>query len=273
MVKLGMRPSAGCGSEWLGTRAEQVTAASFHLKGDGFYKNRSLTPSSSLAGFCNVENAYDSTMDKPHDAWLDKEAFQRIFIRHILGDIEFCLQNKRHHAAAQLLLSAIDTTAGLARPLEQEDTTMAEFIAWADEFLGLKGRDYELGGADVYAAGCGFLHGYTPMASMISKGKANLVVWADELDPPVATNDERRPVIVSLRALAAAYGKGLAETMKCINRDEDLLAIVNERMRQMFYADDIPPEMQERMEALKAAQVSNSAIPCENLAEKEPQHR
>ena len=70
---------------------------------------------------------------------------------------------------------------------------MAEFIAWADEFLGLEGRDYELGGADVYSAGCGFLHGYTPMASMISKGKANLFVWADELDPPVATNASGAP--------------------------------------------------------------------------------
>lgn len=124
-------------------------------------------------------------MDKKwHDGWLNKREFHKIFIRHILGDIGFCLDNKRSLAAAQLLLSAVDTAAGLTRPLEQEDTVKSDFIAWADEFLALKGHDYQLSGSDVYAVRCGFLHGYTPFASMVSEGKAVLTVFAGELAPP-----------------------------------------------------------------------------------------
>lgn len=64
----------------------------------------------------------------------------------------------------------------------------------------------------------------------------------------MATNETQTLLIVSLRALVSAYAQGLKHTMKRINRDEALSAIVNERMRRMFYADDVPAEMQERME-------------------------
>ena len=64
--------------------------------------------------------------------------------------------------------------------------------------------------------------------------------------------DQRRAAAGHFFAACAGCGllqRARRDARKRANRDEALSAIVNERIRQMFYADDIPPEMQERMEA------------------------
>lgn len=63
--------------------------------------------------------------------------------------------------------------------------------------------------------------------------------------PLVAISETQTLLIESLRASAAAYARGLKYTMLQINCDEDLSAIVNQRLRRVFCADDIPPKMQE----------------------------
>jgi hypothetical protein len=183
------------------------------------------------------------------EGWLDLKLFHTVFIEHVVADIKFCTDNKRFIAAAQLLMSAIDTAAGLTRPADCPEATRQEFIEWANRYLRLSGPDYTLTGTDLYAARCGLLHGYTPEAKLVRLGKAAMLGWVDNVTPPVWTNEDHSLVLVSLTDLCVAFAAGLSDTMQRINRDEYLAGLVNGRLGMMFKSEDIDPVLKAKLEA------------------------
>ena len=71
-------------------------------------------------------------MDKLNaDGWLDLPTYKAVFVDHIAADVKFCFQNQRWIGGAQLLMSAIDITAGIERPAAKLDTDRADFIAFS----------------------------------------------------------------------------------------------------------------------------------------------
>lgn len=187
-------------------------------------------------------------MDKLNaDGWLDLPTYKAVFVDHIAADVKFCFQNQRWIGGAQLLMSAIDITAGIERPAAKLDTDRADFIAWADKYLCLSGPEYSLTGLDVYAARCGLLHGYTTNAKLVRKGKAVSLGWVDRMDPPVRANEDKSLVIGSLSALFKAYLSGVADSLKRINGDEALAALVNERLQHMFQAENLDEETKAKL--------------------------
>jgi hypothetical protein len=146
-------------------------------------------------------------------------------------------------AGAQLLMSAIDVASGIERPRDKLDTTRDDFISWADRYLTLSGPEYTLRGVDLYAARCGLLHGYTAQAKLISQGKAVMLGWLDDMMPPVRANEDQSLVLASLAALFVAFNHGLADSISRINRNEELAALVNERMAFMFQASELDADL------------------------------
>ncbi|MEO3691673.1 hypothetical protein [Roseateles paludis] len=177
------------------------------------------------------------------DGWLDLRLYHAVFVEHITSDIKFCLENKRMVAGAQLLMSAIDVASGIERPRDKLDTTRDDFISWADRYLTLSGPEYTLRGVDLYAARCGLLHGYTAQAKLISQGKAVMLGWLDDMMPPVRANEDQSLVLASLAALFVAFNHGLADSISRINRNEELAALVNERMAFMFQASELDADL------------------------------
>lgn len=177
------------------------------------------------------------------DGYLNKPLFKKIFVDHICTDIQWNVQSDRYLAAAQLLLNAVDIISGLTRPAHQEDTTRKEFIAWADKFMSLKGNKYQLTGTDIYAARCGFSHGYTPHPKLVREGKAKTLSYVDASTMPVMTDDGSL-IIVSLKHLKEAFTEGLIATMKEINSSVELSTLVNPRLDAMFYTENLPEKFQ-----------------------------
>lgn len=182
------------------------------------------------------------------DGWLDLRLYHAVFIDHITSDIKFCLENKRMAAGAQLLMSAIDIASGLERPREKLDTDREDFISWADRYLTLSGPEYTLRGVDLYAARCGLLHCYTAQAKLIRQGKAVMLEWLDDMQPPVRANADQSLVLASLAALFVAFNHGLADSIGRINRDEELAVLVNERLQLMFQASHLDADVKLLME-------------------------
>jgi len=58
----------------------------------------------------------------PDGWWLDRPTYKAVFVDHIAADVTFCFQNQRWIGGAQLLMSAIDITAGTEGPAGKPDT-------------------------------------------------------------------------------------------------------------------------------------------------------
>ena len=172
---------------------------------------------------------------------LNLKLWKRIFVDHILSDIQWAIDAQRNLAAAQLLLSAADVISGLERPVEKEDTTRDIFIRWCDQHMALAGTEYTLNGLDLWGARCGFLHGYTPLARIVREGRARMLSYVDHAhDPVMGSSETPQLLIVSLRALVGALTKGMAVSMKKANSDAVLGALINQRMEMMFHSVDLP---------------------------------
>jgi hypothetical protein len=183
-------------------------------------------------------------MTKEADGFLDKNLWKQIFIDHILSDIRWAIDAKRDLVAAQLLLAAIDVIAGLERPSEQEKTSGDNFIKWCDLHMRLKGRNYTLTGLDLWGARCGFLHGYTPLSTVVRQGKARMLAYVDEANEVVMTdNPDKGLAIVSLKALWEAFCQGVLASMKRANRDSEIAKLVNPRLNLMFYSVSLPDHL------------------------------
>lgn len=182
------------------------------------------------------------------DGWLDLRLYHAVFVEHIISDIKFCFENKRMVAGAQLLMSAIDVASGVERRREKLDADRQDFISWADRYLTLSGPEYTLRGVDLYAARCGLLHGYTAQANLIRQGKAVMLVWVDDMVPPVRANEDQSLVLASLATLFVAFNHGLADSIGRINRNEELAALVNERLAFMFQASELDADLKTSME-------------------------
>lgn len=182
------------------------------------------------------------------DGWLDLRLYHAVFIEHITSDIKFCLENKRMAAGAQLLMSAIDIASGIERPREKLDTDRNDFIPWADRYLTLSGPEYTLRGVDLYAARCGLLHGYTAQAKLTRQGKAAMLGWLDDMQPPVRANQDQSLILASLAALFEAFNHGLADSISRINGSEELALLVNERLGFMFQTSRLDADVKTSME-------------------------
>lgn len=180
------------------------------------------------------------------DGWLDLPAYKAVFVDHIAADVKFCFQNQRWVGGAQLLMSAIDIAAGIERPAEKLDTDRTDFIAWRTNISAYPGP-VTLTGLDLYAARCGLLHGYTTNAKLVREGKAVSLGWVDSMDPPVRANEDQSLVIASLSALFKAYLNGVADSLKRINGNEALAALVNERLQHMFRAENLDEDTKAKL--------------------------
>lgn len=70
-------------------------------------------------------------------------------------------------AAVAMAYICIDTLANLARPIDKEKSTRADFKAWVDSYLkGHPDQPYQYRGKDVYAARCALLHTYGAEAEL-----------------------------------------------------------------------------------------------------------
>lgn len=88
----------------------------------------------------------------------------------LISELKQCDKYNITTASIAMAYVCIDTLANLARPIEKEKTTRADFKQWVDEYLKAHpDQSYQYRGKDVYAARCAFLHTYGSEAELHEK--------------------------------------------------------------------------------------------------------
>jgi hypothetical protein len=82
-------------------------------------------------------------------------------ITRLLSDIKRCDECGIAMASVAMAYICIDAMSNLARPINKQKVTRADFKEWVDTYLeGHSDQPYQYRGKDVYAARCAFLHTY-----------------------------------------------------------------------------------------------------------------
>lgn len=85
----------------------------------------------------------------------------------LVSELKRCDEGGVMMASIAMAYIAIDTLAGLGRPLEKSRVTRSDFKAWVERYLQAHGsQPYQYRGKDVYAARCALLHNYGSVTSL-----------------------------------------------------------------------------------------------------------
>ncbi len=88
-------------------------------------------------------------------------------ITGLVAELKRCDQYGVTTASIAMAYICMDALANLARPIEKEKVTRADFKEWVDKYLvGHSDQPYQYRGKDVYAARCAFLHTYGAHAEL-----------------------------------------------------------------------------------------------------------
>ncbi len=85
----------------------------------------------------------------------------------LVSELKRCDECGITMAAVAMAYICIDTLANLARPIDKERVTRADFKEWVDSYLKAHpDQPYQYRGKDVYAARCALLHKYGAEADL-----------------------------------------------------------------------------------------------------------
>lgn len=85
----------------------------------------------------------------------------------LVSELKRCDECEITTGAVAMAHICIDTLANLARPIDKEKVTRADFKEWVDTYLKAHpDQPYQYRGKDVYAARCALLHKYGAEAEL-----------------------------------------------------------------------------------------------------------
>jgi hypothetical protein len=88
-------------------------------------------------------------------------------ITGLVSELKRCDECGITTAAVAMAYICIDTLANLARPIDKQKVTRADFKGWVDTYLKAHPEQpYQYRGKDVYAARCALLHKYGAEAEL-----------------------------------------------------------------------------------------------------------
>lgn len=169
---------------------------------------------------------------------MSKEALQENILSHLRA-IDLCL--KQHHRMPALILvySGIDIFSSLMRPIEKEDATRQDFIAWVEKYLH-GNENISCDAIDLYAARCAVIHTYTATSSLSRNNKAKEIAYSwgnrtpESLQNIIDTTSIENVAVIHIESLAAALRKGVAQFLQDINNDNEMADRVFKRTRKLF---------------------------------------
>jgi hypothetical protein len=135
-------------------------------------------------------------------------------------------------AAVAMAYICIDALANLARPIDKQKVTRADFKEWIDTYLKAHpAQPYQYRGKDVYAARCAFLHKYGAEAELHDEDPDTIKFayhdgGAHQYDP----NVEPRLVLIGTKSFINDVIIGVESFLKECQSNEKLRQRVEPRL-------------------------------------------
>lgn len=161
----------------------------------------------------------------------------------ILKGISVAIDNGCYGSSVILIYAGIDAMAFLGLPALREYVTRKDFVNWVDRYMKFNG-EVQLLGVELYSARCGMLHTYSPFSELTREGKARVIGYVDEASIEVMIdNDVPDLVIVSIKALAQAFSRGVQAFVDEIYANSTTTDTVSERLGSVIQTTDLPSEL------------------------------
>lgn len=160
----------------------------------------------------------------------------------IMKGIAVAIDNECYGSSVILIYAGIDAMAYLGLPESQENVSNKDFINWVDRYIRFNG-EVQLSGVELYSARCGMLHTYSPFSKLTREGRARVIGYVDEASIEVMVDNEVPDlVIVSIKALAQAFSRGVQAFVDEIYTSKERIDSVSERLGSVIQTSDLPPE-------------------------------
>ena len=172
---------------------------------------------------------------------ISKDPIIKAIYGEIKAGIKLCIDNKCLGSAVILILSGIDAMAYLDMPVEQEDATRNDFVAWVEKYIKFPCKE-QLTGLDLYGARCAMLHSFGAISKLSREGKCRNVVYADKSKPEVIYKPaiSKEVVIVSVSALAEAFFIGIDKFLVDLFANHKKAKIREKRLSN--FVQKVPPK-------------------------------
>ena len=169
------------------------------------------------------------------------ESLYNVLMNGIIKDINDAWDRKSYRATLILVYSGIDAMAHLTMPAEKEKVTRTDFVAWTERYLRFRNAERQptlaVPGLELYAARCAMVHTYSSEADLHKAGQVKRQIgYGDEFLPEVAEKaDVENLVMLSIRGLVDAYGRGVVATIQDIKYDEARRQLFAGRLEKMVH--------------------------------------
>ena len=172
-----------------------------------------------------------------------RDPLTNIIFPGIKEPIRLLVDSQFFFAALALTYSGIDAMAFLGIPASQNEVGSPDFIAWCDRYLDLNCPEQPTG-IEWWGARCGVLHTHSGISRQSRGGKARLIHYVDQCDPPVRCSSEssetsEQIVVVSIDHLVSAFFKGMDQYLIHLFADPKRREIAEDRLQDMFVVGSI----------------------------------
>lgn len=163
-------------------------------------------------------------------------------IAGLVSELKRCDECGITTAAIAMAYICIDTLANLARPINKEKVTRADFKDWADTYLKAHpDQPYQYRGKDVYAARCALLHKYGAEAELHEEDPDTIrFAYHDGGKHHYESNVEPRLVLIGTKSFINDVIIGVENFLSDCQSNEELRQRVEPRLIKVLQVAPLP---------------------------------
>ena len=153
-------------------------------------------------------------------------------ITDLVSELKRCDECGITTASVAMAYICIDALASLARPIDKQKVTRADFKEWVDTHLKAhKDQPYQYRGKDVYAARCAFLHTYGSEAELHEEDPDTIkFAYHDGGEHKYNPSIERRLVLIGTKSFINDVVHAVESFLKKCQSDASLKKRVGSRL-------------------------------------------
>ena len=164
------------------------------------------------------------------------DLYKEVIANCIGHDIHACLTNDAPTGAVLLTYCAIDAMSFLSMPIDQEEVSRNDFIAWVEKYMKTDpSQPYQYRGVDLYGARCGIAHNYGVESRLSREGACKIFAYQwGSLNHSYNVDINPGMVVLGVDLFIKNFFDAVDRFLSDIEDDSELKKRVDSRLPKLF---------------------------------------